>query len=106
MAAFVPAPKPISITFGAGAQVSKDRPQPHVVSAGILPGSATLVAGTVTVPNATISAASFIQLTVQTLGTVTTPQALAVTSKVYGTSFTITSASNTDTSVVHFTIFG
>jgi hypothetical protein len=68
-------------------------------------GVATLVAGTVTVSNTSITATSRIQLTVQSLGTVTAPKAIAVTARVAGTSFTITSADNTDTSVVAYEIF-
>jgi len=63
-------------------------------------GVATLVAGTVTVANTSITASSRIMLTVQSLGTVTTPQPVAVTARTAGTSFTITSASASDTSVV------
>ncbi len=68
-------------------------------------GIATLVAGTVTVANTSVTANSRIQLTAQSLGTVTTPQALAVTARTAATSFTITSAGNTDTSVVAYEIF-
>ncbi len=63
-------------------------------------GTATLVAGTVTISNTTITANTRIFVTVQSLGTVTTMKAVGVTAKVNGTSFTITSADNTDTSVV------
>lgn len=63
-------------------------------------GVATLVAGTVTVANTSVTATTRIQLTAQSLGTVTAPKALAVTARTAGTSFTITSADATDTSVV------
>jgi hypothetical protein len=63
-------------------------------------GVATLVAGTVTVANTSVTASTRIQLTVQSLGTVTAPKAVAVTGRTAGTSFTITSADATDTSVV------
>lgn len=63
-------------------------------------GTATLSAGTVTVSNTSITANTRIFLTVQSLGTVTSPKAIAVTARVNGTSFTITSADVTDTSVV------
>ena len=63
-------------------------------------GTATLVAGTVTVSNTSVTANTRIFLTVQSLGTVAAPKAIAVTARVAGTSFTITSADNTDTSVV------
>lgn len=68
-------------------------------------GVATLVGGTVTVSNTSITANSRIFLTAQSLGTVTTPKALAVTARSVGTSFTITSADATDTSVVAYEIF-
>jgi hypothetical protein len=67
-------------------------------------GVATLVAGTVVVSTTKVTATSRIQLTAQSLGTVTTPKALAVTARTAGTSFTITSADNTDTSPVAWTI--
>lgn len=63
-------------------------------------GTATLSGGTVTVSNTTITANTRIFVTVQSLGTVTTMKAVGVTARVNGTSFTITSADNTDTSVV------
>lgn len=67
-------------------------------------GVATLVAGTVTVANTTVTANSRIFLTVQSLGTVTSPKAVAVTAITAATSFVITSADNTDTSVVAWQI--
>jgi hypothetical protein len=63
-------------------------------------GVSTLVAGTVTVANTSVTANTRIQLTAQSLGTVTAPKALAVTGRSAGVSFTITSADATDTSVV------
>ena len=73
---------------------------------GTLPikGRATLAAGTVTVNHPAVTAASNIMLTAQSLGTVTAPQALAVTARVAGTSFTVTSGANDDTSVVAYEI--
>lgn len=68
-------------------------------------GTATLVAGTVTVSNTSVTANSRIQLTVQSLGTVTRPAAVGITARVAGTSFTITSGDATDTSVVAYEIF-
>lgn len=68
-------------------------------------GVATLVSGTVTVANTRVAATSRIFLTVQSLGTVTAAKAVAVTARVNGTSFTITSSDNTDTSVVAWEIF-
>lgn len=63
-------------------------------------GTATLVAGAVVVATTAVTANSRIFLTVQTLGTVAAPKAIAVTARTAGTSFTITSADGTDTSVV------
>ena len=68
-------------------------------------GVATLSAGTVTVANTSVTTNSRIFLTAQSLGTVSVPQALAVTARTAATSFTITSASVTDTSVVAYEIF-
>lgn len=67
-------------------------------------GVATLVAGTVTVANTSVTANSRIHLTIQSLGTVADPKPIAVTAKVNGTSFTIRSADATDTSVVAWEI--
>lgn len=67
-------------------------------------GVATLAAGTVTVNTTKVTATSRVQLTVQSLGTVTAPKAIGVTARTAGTSFTITSADATDTSVVAWTI--
>lgn len=67
-------------------------------------GAATMAAGTVTVNTTQVTASSRIQLTVQSLGTVTAPKAVAVTARVAATSFTITSEDNTDTSVVAWQI--
>ena len=64
-------------------------------------GSATLTAGTVTVSNTSITANSKIMLTVTTAGG--TQGFLRVT-KSAGVSFTITSTSNTETSVVDYII--
>ena len=62
-------------------------------------GIATLSGGTVTVSSQGASGSSGIQLTVQTLGTVTVPQAMYISAQSSGT-FTITSADPTDTSTV------
>lgn len=67
-------------------------------------GVATMVAGTVTVNTTKVTASSRVQVTVQSLGTVTAPKAVAVTARSAGTSFTITSADATDTSVVAWTL--
>lgn len=67
-------------------------------------GVATLVAGTATVNTTAVAANSRIFLTTQSLGTVATPMAVAVTARTAGTSFTITSEDGTDTSVVAWQI--
>lgn len=67
-------------------------------------GVATLVAGSKVVADTSITALSRIQLTIQSLGTVTAPKAIGVTARVVGTSFTITSADATDTSVIAYHI--
>ncbi len=67
-------------------------------------GVAVLVAGEKVVTTSRVTANSRIQLTVQALGTVTAPEPVAVTARTAGTSFTITSADNTDTSSVAWLI--
>lgn len=68
-------------------------------------GTAILAAGAVTVSTTAVTSTSRILLTVQSLGTVTTPTAVAVTARTAGTSFTITSAGATDTSTVAWVMF-
>jgi len=65
-------------------------------------GTATLVAGTVTVNTTGVTANSRIYLTAQTSGAA--PGALRISARVAGTSFTITSTSGTDTSLVAWLI--
>lgn len=67
-------------------------------------GVVTLVAGVLAVANTSVTANSRIFLTVQALGTVAAPKAVAVTSITPGVGFTITSADVTDTSVVAYLI--
>ena len=67
-------------------------------------GLATMVAGTVTVANTSVTANSRIFLTIQSLGTVTVPMAIGVTVKTVGTSFVITSANVTDSSIIAWEI--
>ena len=67
-------------------------------------GTATLSGGTVTVNTTKVTANSRIFLTVQSLGTVAVPKAIGVTARTASTSFTITSADATDTSVVAWII--
>ena len=70
----------------------------------IASGVATLVGGTATVNNSLISATNNVLITVQSLGTVSSPTPICVTSKVSGTSFTITSSDATDTSTIFWAI--
>lgn len=65
-------------------------------------GVATLVAGTVTVANTSVTANSRIFLTAQ--DTDGAAGALGISARVAGTSFTITSTSGTDTSLVAWMI--
>lgn len=83
------------ITAGAGLGVAE--------GSNAKQGTATLVAGTVTVPNTSVTATSRIFLTIQSPGgAVGSPY---VSARTAGTSFTITSTSATDTSVVAYEIF-
>lgn len=65
-------------------------------------GTAVLAAGTVTVPNTSVTANSLIFLTAQTTGG--TAGALRISAKTVNTSFVITSTSSTDTSTVAWSI--
>jgi hypothetical protein len=65
-------------------------------------GTATLVAGTVVVADTRITANSIIRVVSKTLGG--TAGALFISAKSVGTSFTILSTSNTDTSVVRYEV--
>lgn len=67
-------------------------------------GTVVLAAGTVTVSTTAVTANSRIFLTVQVLGTVALPTAIAVSNIVPGTSFDIISADLTDTSTVAYFI--
>jgi hypothetical protein len=66
-------------------------------------GVATLAAGTVVVPNTSVTASSRIFLTCEVPGG--TPGFLRVSARTAGTSFTILSSSGTDTSTVGWVIF-
>ena len=68
-------------------------------------GTALLAAGTVTVTNTSVTANSRIVCGLVSLGTVTVPSALGVTSRVAGTSFVILASQATDTSTVWYEIF-
>lgn len=68
-------------------------------------GAATLSAGTVTIASTTVTASTRIFLTTNVLGTVTIPWAMAVTSRVPGVSFTVTSANPSDTSSIAWMFF-
>ena len=65
-------------------------------------GQATLVGGTVTVPNLGIGANTLIQVTVSTAGGT---QGILRTSKVNDTSFTVTSTSGTETSTFDYLLY-
>jgi hypothetical protein len=67
-------------------------------------GRTTLVGGTRLVTTNQVLPNSLIFLSIQSLGTVTTPKPIAVTARVSGVSFTITSSDPTDTSVVAWEI--
>jgi hypothetical protein len=58
-----------------------------------------LVTGTKTVPDTAITASSVIIPVLKTLGTITAPKAVACTARTPGTSYVITSADATDTSI-------
>lgn len=66
--------------------------------------SAAMTAGVVTVANTSVTAGSIIFAVPAALGTVTAAQAYYISAKVAGTSFTITSASATDTSTWNYLI--
>lgn len=84
------------INTGAGFRVAE--------GANAKQGIATLVAGTVTVANTSVTANSRIFLTGQS-DNGGTPGSLRISARVAGTSFTITSSSGADTSVVAYEIF-
>lgn len=67
-------------------------------------GTSTLVGGTVTVLNNSVTANSRIKLSIQSLGTVIAPKAIGISARVASTSFTILSADATDTSVIYWEI--
>lgn len=67
-------------------------------------GVVTLVAGTATIANTSVTANSRIKLSIQSLGTVIAPKAIGVSARVAATSFTILSADATDTSVIYWEI--
>jgi hypothetical protein len=94
------------VATGAGAAAPKAGQAALTVAEGTnaTMGTATLVTGTKVVSTTAVTANSRIFLTVQSLGTVTAPTMVAVTARTAGTSFTITSADATDTSVVAWVI--
>jgi hypothetical protein len=63
-------------------------------------GTATLAAGSATVSTTKVTATSVIFLTVQAIGTVTTPKPMTILNKNAGVSFQIVSSDATDTSTV------
>ena len=70
--------------------------------ANLRAGVSTLSGGAVVVANTSVTATSRILLSIQSLGTVSVPKAIGVTARTAGTSFTITSADATDTSVIYW----
>jgi hypothetical protein len=107
-------PKPVTLTQRA-AVAGELIPEPLVIVGTpaisgpvgtnvVESGRVTLVAGVKVVTTANALTASNILLSVQSLGTVTTPKAIAVTARSNGVSFTITSADLTETSVVAYQI--
>lgn len=68
-------------------------------------GTCTLSAGSCTVSTTAVTASSRIFITVQSLGTVAVATPVAVTARSAGTSFTISSSSATDTSVIAWVLF-
>lgn len=79
----------LSVTTGANASVGT---------------SAAMTSGAVTVANTSVTASSLIFVIPAALGTVTSPQAAYISAKSAGVSFTITSASATDTSTWNYWI--
>jgi len=75
---------------------------PNILGLVMASGQATLSGGAVTVNNANVTANSVIFLAGLTLGG--TPGALYISAKVAGTSFTISSTSGSDTSVVQWAV--
>jgi hypothetical protein len=63
-------------------------------------GTVTLVTGSATINTSKVTANSRIFLTVQSLGTVTSPKPICVFARTPGTSFQIASSDATDTSVI------
>ena len=102
---------PPSNVFPAGVTLTGGALDVHAAGSGVQvaegsnakQGTATLVAGTVTVPNASVTANSRIFLTTQTPGG--TAGFLVVSARTPGTSFTILSSNALDTSIVAFEIF-
>jgi hypothetical protein len=96
LASFMQAAGVIDVSAaGSGLQVKE--------GANAKQGTAVLVAGTVTVANTSVTANSRILLTGQVLGG--TAGGLNVTSRVAGTSFTVTSTNAADTSTFAYEIF-
>lgn len=96
---YIPAGQRVEFTvnyeLSANGQITPSQPSRIV-------GTATLVAGTVTVSDTRITAAASIKLSTNTVGG--TPGALYVSAKTPGTSFVITSTNAGDTSVVNYEI--
>jgi hypothetical protein len=96
---------PVDIGFGVLDVTTAGKGLEVAEGANAKQGVATLVAGTVTVANTSVTANSRIFLTVQSLGTVAVPSGYCVSARTPGTSFTILASVATDTSVVAYEIF-
>lgn len=93
-----------NLTFGtAGNKISAPAATTTTAGANSF-GTVALSAGTATVNTTAVTTNSIITLTPQNLGTVTSPKTVGVTARVNGTSFTITSSDNTDTSTIGWQI--
>lgn len=88
--------------FTVGPAVCDGTQWRSLTAAAVKTGTATLVAGTVTVADTSITNNSVIRLAYKTIGG--TPGAAYVSARTAGTSFAITSTSGADTSVVQYYI--
>jgi polygalacturonase len=91
-----------SASYGIGPVVTDGTRWRSIFNAATKTGTATLAAGTITVADTSITANSVIRVANKTIGG--TPGSLYVSAKTAGTSFTISSTSGSDTSVVQYDI--